>query len=83
MDILNQIQIHKGSSLPINYQLCNQIKWLIFSEAIKAGERLPTIREAAERLGIHMHTVRSAYHHLERVGLVTTRPREGTIVQPS
>ena len=29
-----------------------------------------------------MHTVRSAYHHLERMGLVTTKPREGTIVQP-
>jgi len=82
MDLLKQIQIHKGSSLPINFQLCDQIKWLISNEVIKAGERLPTIREAAEQLGVNMHTVRSAYHHLERMGLVTTRPREGTVVQP-
>ena len=41
---------------------------------------MPPIRAAAQRLGVHMHTVRAAYHHLEEMGCVTSRPGAGTIV---
>jgi len=81
MDILNLIHIHRDSSLPIVNQIVDQITWLISTGEIKTGEKLPPIRQAAQSLGVHMHTVRSAYHHLEDKGLVTTRPGQGTIVQ--
>ncbi|NOH04922.1 MAG: GntR family transcriptional regulator [Chloroflexi bacterium] len=35
-----------------------QITWLIASGKLKSGDRLPTIRELADQLGVHMHTVR-------------------------
>lgn len=81
MKILDLIHIHKESSLPIVNQICDQVSWLISTGEIKSGEKLPPIREAAQSLGVHMHTVRSAYHLLEKNGLVTTRPGQGTIVQ--
>ena len=82
MNILDLIHVHKESSLPIVNQICDQLTWLISTGEIKSGQKLPPIRQAAQSLGVHMHTVRSAYHRLEDKGLVTTRPGQGTIAQP-
>ncbi len=82
MAILDLIRIKKESSLPVANQLCEQMGWLISTGEIKTGEQLPPIRTAAQALGVHMHTVRSAYHLLEKKELVTTRPGQGTIALP-
>lgn len=76
------LHIDPQSNLPIFAQLRQQITWLIASGKLKPGERLPTIRELAEQIGVHMHTVRQAYHSLEDDGLVETRPSRGTRVKP-
>ena len=82
MEIINLIHIHKESSLPIVNQICDQLSWLISTGEIRSGEKLPPIRLAAQSLGIHMHTMRNAYHLLEKKGLVTTRPGQGTLALP-
>lgn len=76
------LHIDPQSNLPIFAQLRQQITWLIASGKLKPGDRLPTIRELAEQIGVHMHTVRQAYHSLEADGLVETRPSRGTRVKP-
>ena len=76
------LHIDPQSNLPIFAQLRQQITWLIASGRLKPGDRLPTIRELAEQIGVHMHTVRQAYHSLEDDGLVETRPSRGTRVKP-
>jgi DNA-binding LacI/PurR family transcriptional regulator len=76
------LHIDPQSNLPIFAQLRQQITWLIASGKFKPGDRLPTIRDLAEQLGIHMHTARQAYHALEADGLVETRPSRGTRVKP-
>lgn len=76
------LHIDPQSNLPIFAQLRQQITWLIASGKLKPGDRLPTIRELAYQLGVHMHTVRQAYHSLEGDGLVETRPSRGTRVKP-
>lgn len=53
--------------------------------AIRAGEmapgdRLPTVREVAEELGVSPATVSAAWQALRRTGLVTSRGRAGTFV---
>lgn len=45
-----------------------------------SGERLPTIRELADRLGVSPTTVSSAYRTLRLRGLVSTHSRAGTRV---
>jgi DNA-binding LacI/PurR family transcriptional regulator len=75
------LHIDPQSNLPLFAQLRQQITWLIASGNLKPGDRLPTIRDLADRLGVHMHTIRQAYHSLEEDGLVETRPSRGTHVR--
>lgn len=75
------LQIELSNEKQIAATLADQIKWLIASGQISAGERLPSVRTLARHLGIHLHTVRAAYHRLEENHLVRTRPGSGTVVQ--
>src|SRR3972149_1746986 len=75
------LHIDPQANLPFFAQLRQQITWLIASGDLKPNDRLPTIRELADQLGVHMHTIRQAYHSLEGDGLVETRPSRGTRVK--
>jgi GntR family transcriptional regulator len=65
---------------PLYAQLANQVRILIAEGSIHAGDRLPTIREVSESLGINMHTVRQAYGILETEGAVESRRGRGVTV---
>jgi len=77
-----QIHLDPHDPSPLAAQLAEQLTWLIASSRLRAGDKLPTIRTLADELGIHMHTVRDAYHRLEADQLVSIRVRRGTIVLP-
>lgn len=74
------IRLSKSAAFPIANQLARQLTWMIADGVIREGETLPPIREFADLLGINMHTVRSAYHILEKQILVKMRPKIGTEV---
>ena len=80
MTLFNSLTVDPRSSIPLSHQLKQQLTWLIASEALKPGDRLPPVRELAERLSINLHTVRQAYLKLEAEGLVATRRGRGTHV---
>lgn len=52
----------------------------IESGAWAAGERLPSVRRLADRLGLAPNTVAKAYRELEAAGWVHTAGRHGTVV---
>lgn len=52
----------------------------IHLEALRTGDRLPSMRELADRWGVHVRLVRTAYETLKREGLVELRPRSGVYV---
>jgi GntR family transcriptional regulator len=69
-----------GAERPLSSQIVDRI-WLdVISGAIETGERLPTVRQLAVDLGLNPKTVGRAYEQLERLGIVSTRPGEGTFV---
>jgi len=74
-------KINKDSALPPANQLAKQLTWLLAEGIIAKGERLPSIREYAKVLGIHHHTVRAAYHLLEKNNLLSIKPGIGTIAK--
>ena len=74
-------KIVKNSSIPAANQLARQLTWLIADGVIKKGEKLPTIRDYAEVLNIHHHTVRAAYHLMKDRNLVSIKPRIGTLAK--
>lgn len=82
MDPFQHLTIHYDADLPLAQQLRQQLLWLIASRTLPAGERLPPVRDLAQRLGINLHTVRAAYRRLEEDGLVSTRQGRGTHVLP-
>jgi GntR family transcriptional regulator len=75
------LSIDAASHTPIYQQVTEQVRALVASGRLPAGERLPSVRGLAERLLINPNTVARAYRELEASGLVTTRRRVGTIVQ--
>jgi len=69
-----------GAEQPLSSQIVDRI-WLdVISGTIETGERLPTVRQLAIDLGLNPRTVSRAYEQLERLGVVSNRPGEGTYV---
>lgn len=66
--------------MPIYLQIVNQVKYLVASGRLDAGEELPPIRTLAEQLLVNPNTVARAYRELEQAGIVTKRRTAGTYV---
>src|SRR3954468_11703905 len=75
-----QIHISPSDGVPIYLQIVNQVKYLVSSGRLAAGEELPPIRVLAEKLVVNPNTVARAYRELERVGIVEKRRTAGTYV---
>src|SRR4029079_12824469 len=75
-----QIHISTADGVPIYQQIVNQIKYLVSSGRLTAGEELPPIRTLAEELLINPNTVARAYRELEGAGIVEKRRTAGTYV---
>lgn len=75
-----QIHISTSDGVPIYVQVVNQIKFLIASGRLSAGEELPPIRVLAAQLLINPNTVARAYRELETAGIVEKRRTSGTYV---
>jgi GntR family transcriptional regulator len=75
-----QIHISTNDGVPIYLQIVNQVKYLVASGRLAAGEEMPPIRTLAEQLLINPNTVARAYRELEAVGVVEKRRTAGTYV---
>ncbi len=71
-----------GDAFPA-HDIYRQVRGLIVSGRLGAGERLPTVRQTANDLGVAAGTVAKAYKLLEQDGLVVSRTAAGTRVSPS
>ena len=75
-----QIHISSGDGVPVYLQIVNQVKYLVASSRLAAGEELPPIRALAAQLLINPNTVARAYRELEQAGIVEKRSTSGTYV---
>ena len=66
MDII----ISNNSTKPIYEQITSQIKAMIMSGELKAGEALPSMRSLAKSIHISVITVQRAYEDLQRDGFI-------------
>ena len=64
----------------LHLQIRKQIEYLISAGVLRAGDRLPTLRELEQQLGVNRHTVRRAYLDLEGQGLLSVRQGRGVTV---
>ena len=75
-----QIHVSTTDGVPIYLQVVNQIKFLIASGRLSAGDELTPIRVLAAQLLINPNTVARAYRELESAGIVEKRRTAGTYV---
>ena len=76
MDII----ISNNTNKPIYEQITSQIKAMIMSGELKAGEPLPSIRSLAKSLQISVLTVQKAYDLLQADGFIETTSGKGCFV---
>ena len=76
------IIITNSSGLRIFEQIENAIKKAIFSNELKEGEMLPSVRSLANDLKISFLTVKRAYDELEASGFIKTVQGKGSYVSP-
>lgn len=76
------IIITNSSGLPIFEQIEKAIKEAIFSNELKEGEMLPSVRSLANDLKISFLTVKRAYDELEKAGFIKTVQGKGSYVSP-
>ena len=67
---------------PIYEQIKKAIKQAIYSNELKEGEILPSLREMAKDLKISFLTVKKAYDDLEIEGFIKTVQGKGSYVLP-
>lgn len=73
-------RIRRDSPIPLYYQIAEATRNAIAVGELKPGARLPSVRDAARRWGVNLHTIRKAYQELHRDGLVRMRGPRGTEV---
>jgi GntR family transcriptional regulator len=75
------LEVDPRSPLPPYEQLRQQVTALVLGGGLTSGDRLPSIRQLANDLGLAGGTVARAYRELESDGVVTSRGRHGTVIQ--
>ena len=74
------ININFRDARPIYEQVRDGFRDLIISGALKAGEKLPSVRELATTLTINPNTIQRAYKELESEGCIVSVPGKGSFV---
>lgn len=67
---------------PLYHQVAQRLEEMIRRGVLRAGEKLPSLRRAAEQHDVSMTTAIEAYTELENRGLVEARRKSGYFVRP-
>lgn len=62
-------------------EIIEQIKELIVAGQLQPGDKLLSERELAEKLKVSRASVREAFSAMEKMGLITIRPGEGSFIR--
>jgi DNA-binding transcriptional regulator YhcF (GntR family) len=74
------LTVDRAADLPLGAQLAALIRTGVREGRMRAGDRLPSVREAAEAAGVNVNTVRAVYARLEAEGVVRSEHGRGTFV---
>ncbi|QGQ99142.1 GntR family transcriptional regulator [Paenibacillus psychroresistens] len=69
-----------NASKPIYLQLADRINRQIVSKELKAGEKLPSVRDMGIKYSVNPNTIQRTYSELEREGILEAKRGQGTFV---
>jgi DNA-binding transcriptional MocR family regulator len=61
--------------------VAGRLEALIQQQALRAGQKMPSVRQLSQEQRVSMSTAFQAYYHLESKGLVEARPKSGYYVR--
>ncbi|MBR4862264.1 MAG: GntR family transcriptional regulator [Firmicutes bacterium] len=73
-------QLDLKSRKSIYEQVMDNLKELIMTGTLSAGEKLPSVRDLSKQITVNPNTVQKAYRELERQGYIYTTTGVGTFV---
>ncbi|HEY6457668.1 MAG TPA: GntR family transcriptional regulator [Steroidobacteraceae bacterium] len=76
----DELVIQASAAEPIYRQIAQQLRRLIASGRLAAGDEIPSVRDVAGRHAINPMTVSRAYGQLEAEGLLERRRGKGMVV---
>ncbi len=74
------IRIEPTASAPIYRQIMDQIRYQIAAGMLKAGDRVPSVRQLAGKLAVNQNTILKVYNELCREQVLQVDRGNGTIV---
>lgn len=74
------MSIEFDNNLPIYLQIMNYLKRQIVVGTLKAGDKIPSVRELAAELQINPNTIQRTFQELEREEIVETKRGLGRYV---
>ena len=75
-----EIIISNNANKPIYEQITTQIKAMIMSGELQAGDAIPSMRSLAKSIHVSVITVQKAYEDLQRDGCIETTVGRGSFV---
>ena len=75
-----EIIISNNANKPIYEQITSQIKAMIMSGELQAGDAIPSMRSLAKSIHVSVITVQKAYEDLQRDGFIETTVSRGSFV---
>ncbi len=73
-------QIDVMSRVPVYEQIINQTEKFIMTGILKAGDKIPSVRNLSMELSVNPNTIQKAVGELDRRGLVFSVPGKGCFV---
>ncbi|MBS5985375.1 GntR family transcriptional regulator [Clostridium paraputrificum] len=70
-----------NNNRPIYEQIKEKFIELIINNALREGDKLPSVRELASMLTVNPNTISKAYSRLEDEGMIETLKGKGTFVR--
>jgi GntR family transcriptional regulator len=75
-----EFHLDPSSGVPAYLQIVQQVRQAVSLGMLRAGDQLPTVKQAVGALAINPNTVLKGYRELERAGVVEARRGQGTFV---
>jgi GntR family transcriptional regulator len=72
--------IDPSSGTPIYRQIVDQVRQAVSSGVLRAGDKLPSVRDLAVDLAVNPNTIAKAYQELEREGVIETPRGKGSFI---
>jgi GntR family transcriptional regulator len=76
-----ELRVVLDATTPVYRQVVDQVRTMCVDGLLAPGQKLPSVRELAGRLGVHFNTIADAYRALADEGWVSIEHGRGAVIR--